>query len=199
MLLITLWCFKKPIDCIGWLSRFLAAAPLARLFSAGRRKIRFKHIFCSCVKIQHLKNFIWMPLHCCLTDLVGFQKLYAMKILRKEVIVSRGEVKIENKQSNCLENNIFLLSRAWQQSARRHHSHHPHHPREGGAHHGGEEGVREQRPPFHHQFEVFLSVFLFVFLSVCLIAPHPSIISLRWKITGFSSLCKIWLWPAFLQ
>ena len=72
----------------------------------------FKHIFCSCVKIQHLKNFIWMLLHCCLTDLVGFQKLYAMKILRKEVIVSRGEVKIENKQSNCLENNIFLLSRA---------------------------------------------------------------------------------------
>ena len=31
---------------------------------------------------------------------------------------------------------------------------HPHHPNEGGAHDGGEESVGEQRPPFHHQFEV---------------------------------------------
>ena len=37
-------------------------------------------------------------------------KLYAMKILRKEVIVSRGEVKIKIKQSMCCQDKfIFLL------------------------------------------------------------------------------------------
>ena len=69
--------------------------------------------------------------------LVGFQKLYAMKILRKEVIVSRGEVKI-----------LYLSD----------------HPDQGGAHNGGEESAGEQRAPFHHQFEVSTSLLLHIII-----------------------------------
>ena len=70
--------------------------------------------------------------------LVGFQKLYAMKILRKEVIVSRGEVKI-----------LYLSL---------------YHPDQGGAHNGREESAGEQRAPFHHQFEVSTSLLLHIII-----------------------------------
>ena len=187
--------FQKT-DWLYWVTfKVLGRGTFGKVVLCREKKNKVLHIF------QH-RNIVWFlcqdptpqKLGSLSPHLVGFQKLYAMKILRKEVIVSRGEVRIEIKQSNCLENNIFLLSRAWQFPARIHHmctttvhSHHPHHPREGGAHHGGEEGVREQRPPFHHQFEVF---FLF--------AAHSFIISLKWKMTRLSRLCKTWLRPTFL-